>query len=403
MRRSLGPLLFTALIFALNARGAFAAEGPSPGAAAAAAGTFHVVELSGSGFARGLQHGRALRAEIAEAVRRWKDDLKASRKQEPDLLISAFLRDTDFVPAIKRWTPDLLDEVRGIAEGAQQPFETMLAYQLVDEIWVYFDAQDAHHCSSVGVARRGDQPAIVAQNLDLESFRHGSQTLLRIRRTPTEPEQLVVTAAGLIGANGMNGGPVAVAVNTLMQLSASRDGLPVAFVVRGLLARTGERAVLDFLTSVRHASGQNYIVGVGDSVYDFEASASQVVRFQPMPGGSPVYHTNHPLANRDLKPWYARRLDGDSSFVRYGSLDLRLGAKDADLGEAGIEEVLRSKDSEANPVCRPLREGASTFTFASVLMTLGARPTLQATYGPPDRSDYTTFALAAPGAPPRGR
>ena len=31
--------------------------------------------------------------------------------------------------------PDLLEEVRGIADGAGVDFDTMYAYQLVDEIW----------------------------------------------------------------------------------------------------------------------------------------------------------------------------------------------------------------------------------------------------------------------------
>ncbi len=354
------------------------------------------VELEGTGYERGLQHGRALRSEIATAIRRWKEGLAAQRRLNPDAIIDAFLRETDFLPAIRRWTPDLLAEVRGIAEGSGQRFETLLAYQCVDELWNYLDEKDAHHCSGIGVARRGEQPALVSQNMDLEIFRHGSQTLLHLRPSAEEPEQFVLTCAGLIALNGLNQASIAVCVNTLMQLNASRDGLPVAFVIRGLLARTSEESVLAFLTRVKHASGQNYLLGIGDKVFDFEASPSRVVRFQPVAGGSPVFHTNHPLANRDLKPWHARRPEGENSLARYRALQQRVGRKDQELDERALKAALASKDSAQHPVCVTPRPGSPFFTFASVLMTLSSQPTLQITYGPPDASAYVTYAFAPP-------
>ncbi len=357
----------------------------------------HFVELGGSGYQRGLQHGCVLKAEIAEAVQRWKDKLEAQRKQDPDTVIAEFHRDTSFVPAIRRWTPDLLEEVRGIAEGSGQTLETMLAFQCVDEMWGYLHAE-AHHCSGIGLARRGRQPALVAQNMDLEPFREGAQTLLHIHPTAGEPEQYVFTVAGLIAANGMNNGPVALCVNTLMQLSACPDGLPVAFVIRGLLARRSGPAVLGFLNRVRHASGQNYIVGIGDKVYDFEASATRVIRFQPVPGGARVFHTNHPLANRDLKPGYGPNPLADDSAIRFASLDQRFGRSDADCTEGAVKAALRSRDPEWAPVCIALAKDRSWFTFGSVVMTLSAQPAFQVTHGPPDACEYARYSFdTAPG------
>jgi isopenicillin-N N-acyltransferase-like protein len=391
--------LFAGTICILAGAGIALAEQTQAGPPVAAVRKPLYVELSGTGYERGLQHGRALKAEIAEAVRHWKDSLHEARQQDPDAVIAAFLRDTNFLPAIKAWTPDLLEEVKGIAEGSGQPFETMLAYQLVDEIWVYFDApQEVHHCSGLGIARQLERPALVAQNMDVESFRDGSQTLLRILPAAGEPEQLVFTCAGLIAANGMNSGSVAVGCNTLMPLNASRDGLPVAFVVRGMLARTEGHNVIGFLKRIKHASGQNYIIGIGDRVFDFEASATQVVRFQPVAGGSPVFHTNHPLANKDLKPWYAQLpYSSGNSDSRFDSLEQRLGLPDSDLSELAVKAALRSKDSEQHPVCRPLGLGSASFTFGSVIMTLSGAPTLQLTCGPPDANEYVLYTFN--GAP----
>lgn len=358
------------------------------------------VELTGAGYERGVQHGKALKAEIADVLRRFKEDLETSQKRDPDSLIGEFLSATDFIPAIKKWTPDLLDEVRGIADGSGQKFETIFAYQLPDEIWVYLDERDAHHCSGMGVAKTASHPAYVAQNMDLESWRHGSQAVLHILQSATMPEQFIFTSAGLIAANGVNNSSIGVCANTLMQLNASHDGLPVAFVVRGLLAKRSEQAALGFLKAVKHASGQNYILGIGDNVYDFEASATKVVRFTPVAGGSPVYHTNHPLANDSLKPWWAKQEQQrtpeerktDNSAVRLASLESRLAKSGVDIVEQTIKETLRSSDSQTSPVCRPLRSGGA-FTFGSTIMTLSEHPSFQVTYGPPDVSEYVVYSF----------
>jgi isopenicillin-N N-acyltransferase-like protein len=365
------------------------------------------VELSGSAYDRGTQHGKALKSDIADILGRFKADIKTSRNRDADSLIAEFLHATDFIPAIKKWTPDLLDEVKGIADGSGQKFETIFAYQLPDEIWVYFDKLDAHHCSGIGVAKTATHPAYVAQNIDLESWRHGSQAVLHILQSATLPEQFVFTSAGLIGANGVNNSSIGVCANTLMQLNAAPDGLPVAFVIRGLLAMKSEQSALEFIKTVHHASGQNYILGIVDKVYDFEASATGVVRFIPFAGGTLVYHTNHPLANDDLKLWWAKRTKQmtpeerkyDNSSVRFASLETRVAKSDNDIGEQKIKETLRSKDSEWNPVCRSLKSGNAGFTFGSTIMTLSDHPSLQVTYGPPDKSEYVLYSFRSTSTP----
>ncbi|MFZ4543276.1 MAG: hypothetical protein ACOYOA_04445 [Saprospiraceae bacterium] len=91
-----------------------------------------VVTLSGNGYERGYQHGQQMKKEIAELMVLWKNDLEAGMHMPADTFIRHFLAATDFIPAIKKYTPDVLDEVRGMAKGAEQSFDDMLAFQLVD-------------------------------------------------------------------------------------------------------------------------------------------------------------------------------------------------------------------------------------------------------------------------------
>jgi len=367
-----------------------------------------LLQLSGSAYERGLQHGKQLRPEIAKIVELWKKDLRQASRMDPDSLIKLFLAETNFTPAIKKWTPDLLDEARGIAEGSGQPFETIFAFQLVDEIWVFLDKRARNRCSAMGVAKSGSHPAYVAQNMDLEAFRNGFQVVLHIAGNETIPEQFVFSSAGLIGVNGVNNRSIAIACNSVMELSASSEGLPVAFIVRGVLAQTNGDEALKFVRQIKHASGQNYIIGVGDRVYDFEASAGKVVEFRPVADGTVVYHTNHRLVNDDLRP-SAAGPEGqglENSKTRLASLQERLGKPASAIDEGVIKETLRSKDSELHPVCRTLKPGAYTFTFGATIMTLSGTPSFEVTMGPPDVNPFVRFEFATvpgrskPAGPP---
>ena len=181
-----------------------------------------------------------------------------------------------------------------------------------------------------------------------------------------------------------------------MQLSASTEGLPVACVVRGILLKKDKKSALDFLQTVKHASGQNYIIGTVDSVYDFEASANKVVRFIPVANNpSLVYHTNHPISNDDIKPWHGenvrKALSGESvgnSVTRFIALKNRLDINSPNFSDNTIKETLRSKDSEKYPVCLAYQSDEGDFTFSSVIYTLGKNPTVQITNGSPDQSEY---------------
>ncbi len=362
-----------------------------------------VIELTGNAYERGLQHGTQLKNEIAAVFIKWKENIRKMGVLNPDSLLNAFMAETNFEPATKKYTPFILDELKGIAEGSGQSYKDVLAFQLVDEFWVYLDKkfnEGKHHCSGIGVPATANHPAYIAQNMDLENYMHGFQVLLHLSANGKEPEQYILSCAGLVALNGMNAAGIGMCMNTLMELKASPDGLPVAFVVRGVLNQQKGDDALEFLNTVKHASGQNYILGILDSVYDFEASANQVVRFLPKAGESSiVYHTNHAIANHDVKPWHKEAFEKilagekkeDNSVIRFASLQQRLNKQPADISADIIKGTLRSKDNTANPVCRAYDEKGFGFTFSSVLFTLGGKRSVQLTYGSPDVAEYIEY------------
>lgn len=357
------------------------------------------VTFSGSGYQLGLQHGKTLKKEINDIIVAWKKNTSRQLGKDADVVIKDFFEYAKFHNAIKKWTPELYEEIKGIADGANQEFNSVLVLNLIDEFWVYINNLSNHHCSGLGVPARNGNPSYISQNMDLDNYTDGFQVLMRLKRTENRPEQLILTHPGLIALNGLNEEGIGVCVNTIMQLKASSSGLPVAFIIRRIINSTKKEDLLSFIQTVNHASGQNYIIGIKKEIYDFEASANKVVRFNPNNDNGTVYHTNHPIVNDDMKPRF-KRFDPNlkeelkpvksNSYLRLKAVEKRM-TSNTNINDVIIKEALRSKDDKNNPVCRANNNNGYGFTFASVVMTLSEEPSIQVVAGPPDESDYERF------------
>lgn len=379
--------------------------GPGAAAPAGAVPTSAPVELTleGTPRERGRRHGEALRGAIQQALDRWRAEVERDTAAPLEAYVAELTGTTSFVPAIQRLTPDLLDEVAGLGEGAGVPFPTMLAFQLVDEDWWFrrnrrygVRLERTEKCSVVAAHDPGAAP-LLAQNIDIPAWSDGLQVLLRIRDTRSGLETLVFSYAGLIGLGGVNSGPVAACVNALMQLDQRPDGLPVAFVVRGILERPTLAEAERFVFEVPHASGQAYTVGGPARAAGLECSARSVRPYPAAAGTRRLFHTNHPLACEDQAVFrrLLDRLPADqversraNSERRLASCARRLGdgAEPADV--AAIKNVLRSHDDPAASICAHGGDGTMAFTAWSVIYELTPTPTVLYTCGPPCRTDY---------------
>lgn len=365
--------------------------------------TVPIIYLKGSAYERGFQHGSQMKKEIQEVYTKWKKSVAEDTGKDANFVINDFITSSNYMEAIEKWTPDLLEEIKGLAAGSQQSFNDVLAFQLIDEYWGYLDrlknnSTNKEHCSAIGVAKTKNQPTMIAENIDIDNFLHGYQLMLHIEKSKNTPEQLVMTAVGYLGFAGMNK-KLSVVINALTDLNNSVSGLPVIFVTRGLLQHTSEEKALNFLKNIKHATGQNYLIGTKNNVYTFEASANRIDEFQPYNNNQLVYHTNHSIINPDIKPWieeYREKVvipsgKKTNSQTRLSSLESQIiGAKEI-VTFTTIKDILSSKQDPIFPICVSYKEGGSAFTFSSVIFTLGKNPNAAVTYGSPDQSDYQKF------------
>jgi isopenicillin-N N-acyltransferase-like protein len=337
-----------------------------------------IVDCRGGGRERGHAHGEALRAQICALLERWDADVAARLGRPPARLVSDLVSTTGFVAAIRRHTPDLLEEVRGIAEAAGIAFERILALNLMDEEWWFTaPAEPRHACSVLAVAARDKCPPVLAQNMDLPEVMDGAQAILRFHGDTGS--NVVMTAAGMIGLTGVNAAGVGVCVNTLPMLRHSGDGLPVAFVMRGVLERASAAEAAVFLERVPHASGQHYALADREGIAGYECSAAGAVRSDD--GAGRLCHTNHPLRSCDLDP--LRRAAGEpDSHTRLAAIE---SAVPAVTSGADCERVLADREA---PLCVVPEPGHPWITFGSIWAELGSPPRVRIAPGPPDRTAW---------------
>lgn len=372
-----------------------------------------VLELRGTARERGRIHGESLKKEIREIL-----ELSRVAAREagmnPEDYVRQIVGKTGFLAAAERWTPALVEEVRGIGEGAGVEFDTIFSWNLLDESdwfvnegrWQNLSVRPKSGCSVFGIFKEGDQPALLAQNADMGPAFDGYQTLLRIHHEDSDLEELVLTCPGCIGIWGLNNRSIGVCLNALTsQLQRSPTGLGTLFVARGILSHSRLEEAVKFVQDVKHASGEVYTIGGPEQVVCLEASANKVSRFVPHPGATRVYHTNHPLVSDDL--W----LEGKNiamvapqlresfkkgrinSETRLEALKKRLGDTSKPVTVETAKSILSSHDDPEYPVCRHGRPGQGDITTFSLIMVLKPSPEFHVAPGPPCKTEFRTYTF----------
>lgn len=367
------------------------------------ANDLRVIKLTGSPRNRGRTHGEELRAEIRELSAAQHDAIARIYGVPAKDYLDAFWAYQKLSGAISAFCPALLDEVRGIAEGAGLPLEAALLLQLSDEEWVFGRTRWAggyrSKCTAFGLHDAAGGISYAGQNMDIPPFHEGYQTLFHIDYERDGLEALIFGSAGGLGFMGLNNAPLGICCNTLMQLTSANDGLPVAFILRCLLECTSAAQAEALLRTVRHASGQNYLLSTDRGVATFECSADGVAAVAHADQRDWVCHTNHVLA----APVPGRR-DGelppqklDNSVARLASIAGRVAGLSARPSLEGFRSALSACDDPLHPVSRKLSAASvsdtMSYTAGAAIYELGEHVLLHLAPGPPCETQFRTFDL----------
>lgn len=267
-----------------------------------------------------------------------------------------------FVPAIAERLPDLLVELRGIAEGSGLAFEDVLTMNCRTEVlWRAAVRQGravapwfGSECSSFALEpdRTAAGRALVGQNWDwLEVLADGVIVLEVDRRDG--PSYVTVVEAGLLAKTTMNSAGLGIAVNTIVcSLDGGAHGVPFHLLVRALADAEHVSDAVELLAATPRASSGNYVFASADgAVLNVETAPGDARTVHPIVAESgAVVHTNHflrvPAGGYDLAP--SAMAD---SFVRYGRMHRGIAAQPAKLSVADLQALLSDHADAPSSVC----------------------------------------------------
>lgn len=349
-------------------------------------GDLKVLHLAGSPFERGLAHGQFMKTEIRIIIDRWIAEVEANNGKF-DEVINKLFNSTQFLNSIKNHCPELLDEVYGISEGSGSDYQTILAFQLSEEIDALF-SNESQHCTSISIDKTDTTPTILAQNMDPPIFLHNYPTLLHITDPDTGLEQFIYTIPGFIGLNGMNSKGLAVTCNGISMLNASIDGLPVSFIVRLILNQENETKAQNILNKIPIATPQCFTIGGISGAVCYETSANQVKKFKPFNNSTITLHTNFSVSNRDfnlkfinLLKQYGKTIDDPYFCPRYFLAYDQIVEYDYKLSVEKIKTILSLPEPEIEPI-------SNNSTYGCLVMELSENPILNISPGKPDKIEF---------------
>jgi isopenicillin-N N-acyltransferase-like protein len=350
--------------------------------------TIPIIEIKGSPYERGRQQGEGARSQILRALTiyreilpqemkmSWKDGIRESRK---------------FLPYSEEAIPHFVEELRGIAAGANVSFEDVWTLNCYEGL--AYSRQDVWGCTSVVV--RGDHTAnghvLLAHNEDWNSADRDNVYLV-LAKPDDGPDFIGMTYGPLLINIGMNAEGIGIAIDSVYPTDV-RVGAPRVLCSRAVLtAHTINEAIRACVPKLR-AGGYNYLLAdPNGELYSIETSATTHDILYGEAGW--LVHTNHYLspmlqAIEELGTYAG-------SHVRFNRARRILQEQMGEVTVESLQELLRDHVGWPDSVCThedpadpPYERGQ---TLVSLVMDLTER-TMWAAPGPPCEGEYVAYHL----------
>lgn len=353
------------------AASAAAAAAPPPKSAGYPA-TYPIYRAQGSHRELGRQHGE----QAAEKIKAHLEVMMSGSKMTRESLNRRALK---FEPMFAKYCPHLVEEMRGLGEGAGITFAEAMAVNIRGEIGAVKD----EGCTAYAVKQR---EIIAGQNSDMSPEIPPMAYVLHLKPTG-KPEVMIWTFGGMIGYHGMNSAGVAHFANALGGGPGWQKGMPHYPLKRMMLECTSQDQVLTLFKKVPLSSNGNYVACDSKTIFDVEATTTGPELLTDS-GRGYIAHTNHYVCSR-----YAKKENFDKSwkdsFPRLDRINSLLESRKGAVTVDDLKRYLSDHDNSPTAICR--HDGDSC-TVASIISE-PSRRRMHVAVGNPCRNRYTTYSM----------
>ena len=359
-------------------------------------GIYYLVLDGKTPYSRGYQHGKALEFPINMAIRNFKEWLRNNAGiKDSEKMIQEFVKTTGHLKSAKKHVPDLIEEMRGIADGAGVDFNELFVYQSFDELFMFLMQsgsldQANGHCTTTAVFGRLGKSNFVTHNNDIPIYHEGVCTVLHIKYPDSDLEILQSTFAGQIAQNGVNNRGLGVGISTVVDLPKTQTGIPVSFNVRKILQCKDRNEAVAYLETIEAGTAMNYMIcdrEKGVMVESWERNAKVIDR----PDRQFIVHTNHSLQENAPVTF---KMDAASGGGSYGFTHQRLELAVKTLTEQAAKitfDGIRKLKSTRPILVNPGKPSGRTLQCMIVEIPAEGSPVLYQTPDSPNWFDHVKF------------
>jgi predicted choloylglycine hydrolase len=270
--------------------------------------TFPLVEVQGTPYECGYQYGQAVGELIRNNIKVYLRIFQFHADLDRDAALQKAER---YLPEIERYDANLLQEMRGIADGAGITLNEVAMLNTRTEL---MSAVALHECTAIAAlppATSGD--VWLAQNWDWMPVTYDSIITLKIKQ-PGKPAITMLVEAGQIGKMGMNDAGIGFCLNWL-SADYQRIGVPVLAICRGILNSTHIDEAIGTVYGCQRASSANFLIAYKDAfAINLETTPDDLDFLEPVNGL--LIHTNHFITPRLRATDQGLKDKGGSSLVR---------------------------------------------------------------------------------------
>jgi len=340
--------------------------------------------------------GRQIGSTMREAIHQMLLTYRRYFEQESERIgianwKEAILHSRKYLPFAEESVPQYVEELSGIADGADVPFNDLLVLNCMEAI-----TEDALHtgCTSLAAAPEitADGSLLVGHNEDWLPDDFHSVYLVHARPA-SEPAFLAITYGGLLANIGFNEHGIAQCCDSVYPNDA-RIGVPRIFVSRAVLAAKTPAGAIRAALNRRRAAGYNHlIVHVSGEMYNVEVSAADFDVAYGIDGM--LSHTNNYVSR------HMRTIEKDSeeliaSRVRNNRAFRLLRSQRGKITLKTIQAILSDHVNYPQSICNHVEPSDPPLdrqqTIASLVMDLTSN-TMEVAWGTPCRSQYHTYRL----------
>ena len=352
-----------------------------------------LVRISGTHREMGRQIGEACRKQVEHGIENTRKLLAEGYEQLELTWEGAQIQARKYIPFAQERYPKYVEELMGIAEGANVPFEEISVVNAIEAVTM--DALHLTRCTSIAVndVRTVDGHVLLGHNEDWVP--DDEDDTFVIHAIPKEdPPYLAMTYGCLLPNIGFNAYGIAQLCDTVYP-DDSRIGTPRTVVSRAVLASKTIAEAIRYMLAPQRAAGYNHLL-VHDSgeMYNVEVSARRFALIYGEDGY--IAHTNHYLSEK-MQAIESGPEELVSSRVRYFRALGQL-KRTPQHSIKSLQAILRDHVNFSNSICNHSIDESDPLdrekTINSIVIDLTARE-MHIAWGNPCQNAYHTFHLDA--------